>query len=105
MKRFDLLRVPKEIEIIGMDISELGGVSEEVYAKLRKDFGFLTPMGSPHHSTYKAGRSLRVADAARQSLNRNFDESEGDVEDVVIQKIVFNHRLDAEHEVGNLKYD
>jgi ammonia channel protein AmtB len=43
MKRFDLLRVPKEIEVVGLDISELGGVSEDVYAKLRKDFGFLTP--------------------------------------------------------------
>lgn len=105
MKRFNLLRVPKEIEIIGMDISELGGVSEEVYAKLRKDFGFLTPMGSPHHSTYKPGRSIGVTDPARQSLNRNYDESEGDADDVVVQKIVFNHKLEAEHEEGNLKYD
>lgn len=43
MKRFDLLRVPKEIEVVGLDISELGGVSEEVYSKLRKDFGIFTP--------------------------------------------------------------
>lgn len=43
MKKLDLLRVPKEIEVVGLDISELGGVSEEVYTKLRKDFGFLTP--------------------------------------------------------------
>lgn len=43
MRKFNLLRVTKEIEIIGMDISELGGVSEDVYAKLRKDFGILSP--------------------------------------------------------------
>ena len=43
MKKFNLLRVPKEIEVVGLDIAELGGVSEDVYAKLRKDFGFLTP--------------------------------------------------------------
>ena len=34
MKKLNLLRVPKEIEIVGLDISELGGVPEEVYAKL-----------------------------------------------------------------------
>jgi len=43
MKRFNLLRVPKEIEVVGLDISELGGVPEEVYSKLRKDFGFMSP--------------------------------------------------------------
>ena len=43
MKKFNLLRVPKEIEVVGLDISELGGVPDEVYVKLRKDFGFLTP--------------------------------------------------------------
>lgn len=43
MKKFNLLRVPKEIEIIGMDISELGALSEETYGKLRKDFGIFTP--------------------------------------------------------------
>jgi hypothetical protein len=43
MKRFNLLRVSKEIEIIGMDISELGGVSEEMYNKLKRDFDIATP--------------------------------------------------------------
>jgi hypothetical protein len=43
MKKLNLLRVPKEIEVVGLDISELGGVPEEVYAKLRKDFGLVSP--------------------------------------------------------------
>lgn len=46
MKKFDLLRVPKEIEVIGLDISELGGIPDEVYQKLKKDFGFLSPGAS-----------------------------------------------------------
>lgn len=46
MKKLDLLRVPKEIEVIGLDISELGGVPDEVYSKLKKDFGFLSPGAS-----------------------------------------------------------
>ena len=39
LNKYHLFRVPKEIEIIGLDIAEMGGVSEEIYAKLRKDFG------------------------------------------------------------------
>lgn len=65
MKRFDLLRVPKEIEVVGLDISELGGVSEEVYSKLKKDFGFLTPQGSAVQS-FRARRSMLDA---RNSVN------------------------------------
>jgi ammonium transporter, Amt family len=46
MRRLNLLRVPKEIEVIGLDISELGGVPDEVYQKLKRDFGFLSPSAS-----------------------------------------------------------
>lgn len=66
MKRLNLLRVPKEIEVVGLDISELGGVSEDVYAKLRKDFGFLTPQASAVQS-FKEKRSMHMQ--ARASLN------------------------------------
>ncbi len=31
MKRMGLLRIKKEIEIIGLDIAELGGLTDEVY--------------------------------------------------------------------------
>ena len=89
MKRFDLLRVPKEIEIIGMDVSELGAMSEDMYAKLRKDFGFLTPSASPNYSTYlRYKSSLRAP--GRESVNRGYNEdSEADGEDIVVQKLVF----------------
>jgi hypothetical protein len=60
MRKLDLLRVPKEIEIIGLDISELGGVSEEVYSKLRKDFGFLSP-----------GASVTQSFNVKRSMNQN----------------------------------
>jgi len=46
LNRFGLFRVPKEIEIMGMDIAEMGGVPEDVYAKLRKDFGVASPLNS-----------------------------------------------------------
>ena len=31
LKRFGLLRIEKEIEIIGLDIAELGGMTDEIY--------------------------------------------------------------------------
>ena len=39
LKRLGLLRVDKAIEIIGLDIAEMGGLSEEIYDKVRRDFG------------------------------------------------------------------
>ena len=39
MKRLGLLRIDKAIEIIGLDIAEMGGVSEEIYEKMRREFG------------------------------------------------------------------
>ena len=39
MKKLDLLRIPKEIEIIGLDVAELGGLSDEVYQKIKIEYG------------------------------------------------------------------
>ena len=50
LKKYGLFRVSKEIEIMGLDIAEMGGVNEEVYASLRKGFGVGSPMGSPAQS-------------------------------------------------------
>lgn len=38
MKRLGLLRIDKAIEIIGLDIAEMGGVGEEIYDKMRREF-------------------------------------------------------------------
>ena len=38
IKRFGLLRVDKAIELIGLDIAEMGGLSEDIYEKIRKDY-------------------------------------------------------------------
>lgn len=38
MKRLGLFRVDMAIELIGLDIAEMGGLSEEVYAKIRRDY-------------------------------------------------------------------
>lgn len=39
MKRLGLLRIDKAIEIIGLDIAEMGGVGEDIYEKMRREFG------------------------------------------------------------------
>lgn len=50
LNKLNLFRVPKEIEIIGLDISEMGGLSDDMYSKLRKDFAINSPRGSPAQS-------------------------------------------------------
>jgi ammonium transporter, Amt family len=50
LNRFNLFRVPKEIEIMGLDIAEMGGVNEEIYSKLRTDFGVMSPSMTPSES-------------------------------------------------------
>ena len=48
LKRLGLFRVDKAIELIGLDIAEMGGLSEEVYEKIRKEFGNgISPPQSP----------------------------------------------------------
>jgi ammonium transporter, Amt family len=39
MHKLGKLRLDRAVEIIGLDIAELGGVSEEVYNKIKIDFG------------------------------------------------------------------
>jgi ammonia channel protein AmtB len=49
LKKLDLFRIEKSIEIIGLDIAEMGGVPEELYEKMRRDFGGsvnVSPAGS-----------------------------------------------------------
>ena len=36
LKRLNLFRIDKAIEIIGLDMAEMGGVGEEVYEKIRQ---------------------------------------------------------------------
>lgn len=38
MKRLGYLRIDRTIEMIGLDIAEMGGLSNELYEKLRQDF-------------------------------------------------------------------
>ncbi len=39
MKKLNLLRIGKEIEIIGLDIAELGGMTDEVYQRIKIEYG------------------------------------------------------------------
>ena len=39
MKRFNKLRLSKAIEIVGLDIAEMGGLSESHYKQLELAFG------------------------------------------------------------------
>ena len=38
MKKLGLFRVDQAIELIGLDIAEMGGLGEDVYEKIRKDY-------------------------------------------------------------------
>jgi len=38
MNRLKLLRVDEAIELIGLDIAEMGGLSDEVYDRIRTDY-------------------------------------------------------------------
>jgi hypothetical protein len=53
MKRLGFLRIDKSIEIIGMDIAEMGGLSEDLYERLRKDFAgsFYSPVQSMYNKS------------------------------------------------------
>lgn len=65
MKRLGLLRIDKTIEIIGLDIAEMGGVSEELYEKMRKEFGgSISPRASHAGFSYlKVNTSERMQSA------------------------------------------
>lgn len=39
MKKLNYLRIQKEVEIIGLDVAELGGLTEEVYSKIKIEYG------------------------------------------------------------------
>jgi len=61
MKRLGYLRLDKTVEIIGLDIAELGGMSEEIYKKITLEFNGI--MKSPINS--------RVQDTSRSDLLLN----------------------------------
>lgn len=39
MNKLKLLRINKEIEIIGLDIAELGGMTDEIYQRIKIEYG------------------------------------------------------------------
>jgi hypothetical protein len=47
LKKAGLLRIDKSIEIIGLDIAEMGGVPDEVYQKVKQEFSarYLSQLG------------------------------------------------------------
>ena len=47
LKRTGLLRIDRSIEVIGLDIAEMGGVSDEVYDKVKQEFSsrYLSQLG------------------------------------------------------------
>lgn len=51
MKRAGLLRIEKEIEIIGLDIAELGGMTDEMYQKIKIDYGNRNTIYTPDMET------------------------------------------------------
>lgn len=67
LRRLGLFRVDKAIEIIGLDIAEMGGLSEEVYEKIRKDFGANV---SPKTSI-AIERQINLSNASKSNLQSN----------------------------------
>ena len=47
MKRLGLLRIDPTIEIIGLDIAEMGGLSEDMYEKIRTNHASSMYLKSP----------------------------------------------------------
>ena len=79
LNRFGLFRVPKEIEIMGLDIAEMGGVNETVYSKLRTDFGVLspstlTPQYSQLQTQQRTQRLISLDKAAKDKLDKYAEE-------------------------------
>lgn len=64
MKRLGLFRIDKAIEIIGLDIAEMGGVGEDIYEKMRREFG-----GSISNSPrpFASSAKLNVNDSERKT--------------------------------------
>ena len=47
LKKLHLFRIEKEIELLGTDISEMGGVPQGLYEKLRLEYAtYITPNAS-----------------------------------------------------------
>ena len=65
---------------MGLDVAEMGGVSEEIYAKLRKEFGVQSPLATPMQSQLggqaRAKRLLSLDDKAKLKLEQFAVESE-----------------------------
>jgi hypothetical protein len=41
LNRFNLFRLPKEIELVGTDYSEMGGIPDWLYVRLRLNYSTL----------------------------------------------------------------
>ena len=65
---------------MGLDVAEMGGVSEEIYAKLRKEFGVQSPLATPMQSQLggqaRANRLLSLDEKAKLKLEQFAVESE-----------------------------
>ena len=95
LNRFGLFRVPKEIEIMGLDIAEMGGVNEDVYSKLRTDFGVVSPTLSPQHSQLQPQRTQRLLSLdkfAKDKLDRFAEEQQQQQQEELLPK--FGHKKD-----------
>ena len=47
MRRLGKFRIDRSIEIIGLDIAEMGGLSADLFDRIIKDRNFSMSMGSP----------------------------------------------------------
>lgn len=67
LKRAGLLRIDRSVEIIGQDIAEMGGVSDEIYNKIKQEFSskYLSQLGYSVVQAEGKGSSLDGSEAEK----------------------------------------
>ena len=70
LKRLKLFRVDSAIELIGLDIAEMGGLSEEVYEKVRQNFtsNQLSPKSAVRKALEGNGANINLSNSASALL-------------------------------------
>jgi hypothetical protein len=70
LMRLKLFRVDSAIELIGLDIAEMGGLSEEVYEKVRQNFtsNQLSPKSSVRKALEGSGANINLSNSASALL-------------------------------------
>ncbi|TNV72316.1 hypothetical protein FGO68_gene10818 [Halteria grandinella] len=73
MKKANKFRIDASIELIGLDIAEMGGLSSQLLEKIRRDGILASPQNSIHNKNTYLGKSSFGATQLGLSQPKNFD--------------------------------